>query len=65
MSVGKLLPGWTLPANHRAAGIGRCRSCHVVIQWAVTPSGARAPLDRDGRAHFTTCPDAALWRKRR
>lgn len=63
--VARSIPGWEVPQGHRPAGMGRCRSCHVVIQWAITSTQTRIPLDRDGRAHFATCPDAAVWRKRR
>jgi len=50
--------GWT-PGDKSS----RCRSCQALILWAVTPRGKRAPVDPDGVSHFSSCPDAAAWRK--
>jgi hypothetical protein len=51
--------GWT-PGDKSS----RCRSCDALILWAVTPRNKRAPVDPDGRSHFSSCPDAASWRKK-
>lgn len=59
--------------------IAHCRSCHVMIYWAITDSGKRIPVDCDvpggshpgpsltgrGVSHFATCPAAASFRRGR
>jgi hypothetical protein len=61
-------PGWVIPIGWtRADGTGRdaaCRSCRAEVLWCTTPSGKRAPINRDGTSHFATCPQADAWRKR-
>lgn len=59
--------GWTIPTGYTAElrePPARCRSCGAEVLWTTTPAGKRSPLDRDGKSHFATCPDAARWRKR-
>jgi hypothetical protein len=57
--------GWHRPAEWEIAAIARCRGCGRVIAWARTTTGRSAPLDRDGRSHFITCPQAARFRRSR
>lgn len=46
-----------------------CRGCGQDIEWWSTPRGKKIPMDpmqRDAdvaTAHFSTCPDAPLFRK--
>ena len=45
---------------------GRCKSCQVEIDWWITPSKGRMPLDHGTtKSHFATCPQAGLFRKDR
>ena len=55
---------WAVPLGWTADNEGRCRSCGAEILWCLTAAGKKAPIDRDGRSHFATCPDAAEWRRR-
>lgn len=58
------LPGvryYEIPAGTDAA---KCRGCHAVIYWIKTPKGKNMPVDRDGRSHFETCPDANRFSRR-
>jgi len=59
--------GWTIPAGYLPESIGRCRAeaCRAVVLWAHTPAGRHMPLDRDGAAHFATCPEAERFRRKR
>ena len=63
-------PGYTRTA--------RCRSCDQYIVWLKTEAGANMPVDADSVeegdktfdakshvSHFSTCPDADKFRKRR
>lgn len=59
------LPEWTVPPGYVLDSLGHCRSCHAAIAWYITPTGKRAPVDRDGTSHFATCPDAQAWRRRK
>lgn len=43
----------------------KCRSCGAPIEWVLTESGKRMPVDPDGTSHFVTCPEASKWRKKR
>lgn len=56
--------------------ISSCRSCKKAIVWMKTKNGKNVPVDyqenvleaeifnpRTMKAHFTTCPQAASWRK--
>lgn len=58
--------------------IVRCRSCNARIVWLIMPSGKKNPADADtvesgdelfewGKhvSHFSSCPQADQWRKRR
>lgn len=57
--------GWTLPEGYQPDNIARCRSCAADILWTITRKGKRAPLNRDGTSHFSTCPAANQWRSPR
>ena len=56
--------GWAIPIGWTPDNEGRCRSCGTEVLWCLTPAGKKAPIDRDGKSHFATCPDAAQWRRR-
>lgn len=60
------LPEWALPVGYVWADdrVSACRSCHAEVRWSITRAGSRAPLNRDGHSHFSTCPQARDWRKR-
>lgn len=55
---------FAIPDGWAFLGLGTCRSCGQAIAWALTPNDRRAPVDRDGRSHFATCPSADAWRHR-
>ena len=55
--------GWTVPDGYSPDNIGQCRSCAAEVLWCHTPAGRKAPLNRDGTSHFSTCPAASQWRK--
>lgn len=55
--------GWTIPEGYTPTNISRCRGCSEDILWATTPAGKRAPLNQDGTSHFSSCPDAARFRR--
>jgi len=55
--------GWVIPEGYRFSNAAKCASCHADIAWCETPKGNRAPLDPDGKSHFTTCPNAADHRR--
>lgn len=56
--------GFTWPDGWEVNDLGFCRSCKAPILWCITPKGHRAPVDRDGKSHFASCPDAQGWRTR-
>jgi len=41
----------------------KCRSCGAEVWWIRTFAGKMMPVNRDGTSHFSTCPQAAKWRK--
>jgi len=55
--------------------VEHCRSCGASIVWANTPKGRAVPLslatvqEHDGKryalSHFTDCPQAKEWSKKR
>ena len=50
--------------GYASDGSGECRACHAAILWYRTPKGKRMPLDRATlEPHWSTCPDAGLFRK--
>ena len=66
------------PTEPHERRITRCRSCHARIVWLATNNNRRMPIDADtvepadefyeqGKhvSHFSTCPDAKEWRRRR
>lgn len=43
-----------------------CRSCGAPIHWGVTAGGQSVPIDPStGASHYTTCPDADVWSKKK
>lgn len=62
----EITPGgtWAVPHGWSADNEGMCRSCRAEVLWCFTPSGKKAPINRDGSSHFATCPQADAWRKR-
>ena len=58
---------WRIPQGWRACVLraSRCRSCAAAILWAETPLGKHAPLNQDGSSHFSTCPNAGDWRRKK
>lgn len=52
------------------ATIQRCRSCGAPVWWGKTAAGKWNPFDvvdgeRTRVTHFSTCPQASQWSKRR
>ncbi len=42
----------------------RCKQCHAMIEWWVTPNGKFMPLDKDTlQPHWGTCPKADAFRR--
>lgn len=39
-----------------------CLSCGARISFQRTAAGKKAPVNRNGTSHFTTCPKADRWR---
>ena len=56
--------GWILPDGYQPDNIARCRSCQAEILWCITQNRRKAPTNRDGTSHFSTCPAAEQWRRR-
>lgn len=56
--------GWVIPDGWTFTNLGECRSCRTPVAWCITPGGSKAPVDRDGKSHFATCPQASTWRRR-
>ncbi len=40
-----------------------CTSCGADIWWVVTAKGKKMPLDGNGEAHWSSCPNASAHRK--
>lgn len=55
---------WTVPEGYTLTNLAACRGCGATIGWCLTPRGAKAPIDPDGRSHFATCPEAKRFRAR-
>lgn len=61
---GFAIPSWAVrPADGEVPRA--CRSCSAEVLWVETQAGRRAPLNRDGTSHFSTCPQADEWRNRK
>jgi hypothetical protein len=56
---------FVIPKGYTADNAAACRSCGEPVMWCLTPSGKRAPINPDGTSHFSTCPQATAWRKRK
>jgi hypothetical protein len=55
--------GWTFVAQERPS---HCRSCDAPVIWLVSEkSGSRSPFNPSGTSHFSDCPDARTWRRKR
>ena len=54
--------GAVIPDGYLFTNTGACRSCGAGINWTMTRSGKRAPMNHDGTSHFATCPNAASHR---
>jgi hypothetical protein len=58
-------------AGYKFSNHARCKSCQAEIEWHETPRGKKMPFNlmQDGNSlaitHFTTCPEADLFRKPR
>lgn len=53
-----------IDAGYTYGGVGKCRACSADMLWYKTPSGKSIPLDVGTFiAHFSTCPNAADFRK--
>ena len=49
--------------GYQFAGTGSCRGCGARLEWWVTPSGKRIPLEPvTFKAHFASCPKAKEFR---
>jgi hypothetical protein len=59
-----LCPAWAIPPSARI-DTRTCRSCGARIAWLRTVKGSLAPCNADGTSHFSDCPDAPAWRKRK
>jgi len=46
--------------------MARCKgpTCGREIEWHVTASGKRTPVDADGTPHWATCPDSKQFKDR-
>jgi len=51
---------WDIPTGTEATP---CRGCGADIYWIKTTRGKNLPLDPDGRAHFSSCPNAEDFRR--
>lgn len=57
------IPGWAIePDNPRVA---TCKACFSPMIWVLTTKGNRAPLNPDGTSHFSDCPEAERFRRKR
>jgi len=44
---------------------GACRGCGAAIIWGRTRKGRLCPYNPDGTSHFTTCPKAATFSRKK
>jgi hypothetical protein len=44
--------------------MSQCKSCGASIEWAITKKGKRSPVNLDGVPHWSTCPDAKIWKNK-
>jgi hypothetical protein len=42
-----------------------CRGCRVTIYWIKTLKGKNMPVNPDGTSHFSNCPQAQTFRRRK
>ncbi len=45
--------------------LGECESCHAEVYWMLTKNSKWLPYDVTGVPHFSTCPEADSWRKKK
>lgn len=57
--------GWTYPEGWLPDNIARCRGCDQQVLWCLTPNKKRAPVNRDGTSHFSNCPAASQFRRKK
>ncbi len=51
--------------GYQFAGTSLCKGCHARIEWWITPTGKRMPLNPvTFIAHHATCPNAKDFRKK-
>jgi hypothetical protein len=67
MPEGRVLEGVRIDSQ---AFVVHCKSCGALIWWGYTPAGKANPFDvvdgaRTAITHFSTCPDAPRWTKKR
>jgi hypothetical protein len=43
----------------------RCRSCGAVIYWVKTKLRKNMPVNHDGEPHWSNCPHAKNWSKKK
>ncbi len=42
-----------------------CRGCGADVYWIITKTGKRMPVNGDGTSHFSSCPMAGAFRRKR
>ena len=42
--------------------MSKCKKCHAVLKWGMSPNGKWIPMDLNGTCHFDTCPHAKEFR---
>lgn len=56
-------------AGYRFDSHSHCAGCNAVIEWWITPTGKRMPMDvteeDEVQAHWASCPKAHQFRKMR
>lgn len=57
--------GWTVPEGYEPDNIGRCKGCDKQVLWCITPAGKKSPTNRDGSSHFSDCPAAGQFRRKK
>lgn len=57
-------------AGYKRLSYSRCQGCKRPMEWWITPTGARTPMDpmrldeSPAVSHFATCPKADDFRKK-
>ena len=42
-----------------------CSGCKATIYWIITRKGKKMPVNPDGTSHFSNCPQAQTFRRRK